>query len=123
MLENDAVLGRIERRLRGLEVPMSITLWNGRRLAPEPAPRVSVTVHTPEVLASFVQPTMGKLARYYVEQQLDVEGETRQILRIVEALAGAPDGTYGTTRRLRKWIGHTRIFDSKAVKRHYDVGD
>ena len=123
MSENDAVLGRIEQRLRELEIPMSITLWNGRRLAAAPAPRVSVTVHNPQVLASLIQPTMGKLARYYVEQQLDVEGEARQILRLTEALSGAPGGAPGATARLRKWIGHSRNFDTKAIRAHYDVGD
>jgi cyclopropane-fatty-acyl-phospholipid synthase len=123
MHENDAVLGRIEQRLRELEIPMSITLWNGKRLGAAPAPRVTVTVHNPQVLASLVQPTMGKLARWYVEQQLDVEGEARHILRIGEALSGAPDGAHGTAARLRKWIGHSRLFDSKAIKAHYDVGD
>ena len=114
MLENDAVLGRIEQRLRDLEVPLSITLWNGRRLAAAPAPRVSVTVHSPKVLASLVHPTMGKLARHYVEQELDVEGEARQILRARRSAVGHA-GRRGAARarRLRKWIGHTRIFDSK----------
>jgi cyclopropane-fatty-acyl-phospholipid synthase len=123
MHENDAVLGRIEERLRALAVPMSITLWNGQRLTTAPAPRVSVTVRNPQVLASLAQPTMGKLARYYVEQQLDVEGEARQILALTEALAGTPDRAHGTMLRLRNWIGHTRVFDSKAIKQHYDVGD
>jgi cyclopropane-fatty-acyl-phospholipid synthase len=123
MLENDAVLGRIEQRLRKLEVPMSVTLWNGRRIAAAPAPQVSVTVHSPQVLASLAQPTMGKLARHYVEQQLDVDGEARQILRITEALSGTPDRGNGSASRLRKWISRTRAFDSKAVRHHYDVGD
>ena len=123
MLGNDAVLGRIEQRLRDLDVPLSITLWNGRRLAPREAPGVSVTVRSPQVLASFVRPTMGKLARHYVEQQLDVEGEVRQILRITEALASPAENANGTTSRLRRWIGHTRAFDSKSIRYHYDVND
>jgi len=122
MLANDAMLGRIEQRLRALEVPLSITLWNGKRLTPTETPHVNVTVRSPKVLASLIYPSMGKLARHYVEQQLDVEGEARQILRVSEALAGsaAPEGT---TSLLRKWIGHTRGFDSKAIRYHYDVGD
>jgi cyclopropane-fatty-acyl-phospholipid synthase len=122
MLANDAMLGRIEQRLRALEVPLSITLWNGKRLTPTETPHVNVTVRSPKVLASLVSPTMGKLARHYVEQQLDVEGEARQILRVSEALAG-PAAPEGTTSLLRRWIGHTRGFDSKAIRYHYDVGD
>ena len=123
MLGNDGVLGRIEQRLRDLDVPVSITLWNGRRLAVRETAGVSVTVRSPRVLASFVHPTMGKLARHYVEQQLDVEGEARQILRASEALASSPDSANGTTSLLRRWIGHTRAFDSKSIRYHYDVSD
>jgi cyclopropane-fatty-acyl-phospholipid synthase len=123
MLGNDAVVGRIEERLRALEVPLSITLWNGRRIAAAPTPRIRVTVHKPEVLLSLVHPTMGKLARHYVEQHLDVEGEARQILQVSEALSGTPDGRRASTGRLRKWIGHTRGFDRGAIRRHYDVSD
>ena len=123
MLQENRLLGRIEQRLRDLDVPLSITLWNGQRLAAKEPPRVSVTVHTPKVLASFVRPTMGKLARYYVEEDLDVEGEARQVIRVSEALSGAPDAHHGKTARIRKWIGHTRAFDSRAIRQHYDVSD
>jgi cyclopropane-fatty-acyl-phospholipid synthase len=122
-MQEDAMLGRLEKRLRDLDVPLSITLWNGRRLTPTETPRVSVTVRSPLVLASLVHPTMGKLAKHYVEQQLDVEGDARDILRIGEALSGTPAGTGSAASRLRKWIGHTRIFDSKAIRYHYDVSD
>lgn len=124
MQSDNAMLDRIEQRLRALQVPLSVTLWNGQRLAPTDAPQVSVTVRSPKALASLVHPTMGKLARHYVEQQLDVEGEAREILRVGEALGGSAAPTDGSSgSRLRKWIGHTRVFDSKAIRYHYDVGD
>lgn len=123
MPQDNALLDRIENRIRDLDVPLSITLWNGRRVAPKDAPRVKVTVRSPKVLASLMHPTMGKLARHYVEQQLDVEGEPRQIIRVTEALSGVPNAAHATTARLRKWIGHTRAFDTKAIRYHYDVGD
>ena len=118
------MLGRIERRLRDLQVPLSITLWDGQRLTPSASPDVSLTVRSPKVLPSLVHPTMGKLARHYVEQQLDVEGEARQIVRLSEAISSsAPAGTGASGSRLRKWMGHSRGFDSKAVRFHYDVSD
>lgn len=123
MQSDNTMLDRLAQRLRTLEVPLSITLWNGQRLAPSDAPHVNVTIRTPKALASLVHPTMGKLARHYVEQQLDVEGEAREILRVGEALGGSPAPTEGAGSRLRKWIGHTRVFDSKAIRYHYDVGD
>src|SRR3978361_2042740 len=123
MPQDNALLGRIERRLRDLDVPLAITLWNGQRLTPKDPPRVSVTVRSPKALASLVRPTMGKLARYYVEEDLDVEGEARQVIRVSEALSGLATAAEGKTARFRKWIGHSRVFDSKAVRYHYDVND
>ena len=123
MQAGDVVLGRLEQRLRDLAVPLSITLWNGQCIAATDAPHVSVTVRSPKVLASLINPTMGKLARHYVEQQLDVDGEAREILRVGEALSSAPAGGHATASRLRKWIGHSRLFDRKAIRYHYDVSD
>ncbi|HYH42168.1 MAG TPA: cyclopropane-fatty-acyl-phospholipid synthase family protein [Burkholderiales bacterium] len=124
MQGNDFMLGRIERRLKDLQVPLSITLWDGQRVAPSDSTNVNVTVRSPKVLPSLVHPTMGKLARHYVEQQIDIEGEARQIVRLSEALSStAPAGTGASGSRLRKWIGHSRGFDSKAVRYHYDVSD
>jgi cyclopropane-fatty-acyl-phospholipid synthase len=124
MLASDALLGQVEKRLQDLDVPVSVTFWNGRRFTPRSAPNVSVTVRSPKVLASLVRPTMGRLARHYVEQELDVEGEAREILRASEALAGMPTAKAGArTSRLRRWMRHTRLFDSRAIRQHYDVGD
>src|ERR1700761_2699395 len=120
----EGLLGRVEQRMRALDLPLSITLWNGRRIEPNGAADVQLAVRSPKVLASLVRPTMGKLARYYVEQDLDVEGETRQVIRLSEALSGTPGnhGT-GTAAKLRKLFAHSRAFDSKSIRQHYDVGD
>ena len=123
MQHEDGLLGRIEQRIRELDVPLAITLWNGQRLTPKQDARVNLTVHSPKVLASLVRPTMGKLARYYVEEDLDVEGEARQVLRITEALSDPPTTPRRGGVKLRKWIGHTRAFDSKSIRHHYDVND
>ena len=122
MQVNDAVLGKVEQRLRRLGVPLAVTLWDGKRVAAAAAPSVNVTIRSPAALASLANATMGKLARHYVEQQLDVEGEARQILRVTEALSDAPAAP-SKGSRLRKWIGHSRGFDSKAIRYHYDVSD
>ena len=123
MQHQDGLLGRIEQRIRELDVPLAITLWNGQRLTSTQDARVNVTVHSPKVLASLVRPTMGKLARYYVEEDLDVEGEARQVLRVTEALSDPPTTPRRASVNLRKWIGHTRAFDSKSIRQHYDVND
>jgi cyclopropane-fatty-acyl-phospholipid synthase len=125
MPQDNALLGRIEQRIRDLDVPLAITLWNGRRVTRADPAAVNVTIRSPKVLASLVHPTMGKLARYYVEEDLDVEGEARQVIRVSEALSGTPATASGNgaTARLRRLFAHTRGFDSKAIRHHYDVND
>jgi cyclopropane-fatty-acyl-phospholipid synthase len=115
--------GRIERRIRELGLPLGITLWNGTQLSPAGTPRVKLSVRSPRVLASLIHPSMGRLARHYVEQEIDVEGEVREIVRMAEALSGSPSGARRKGALLRRWIGHSRLFDRKAIRHHYDVGD
>lgn len=123
MVHDLGLLGRLEQRIRDLDVPVAITLWNGQRVSPSNDARVRVTVRSPKVLASLVKPTMGKLARYYVEEDLDVEGEARQVIQVSEALSTLPTASNGKSTRLRHWLGHSRGFDSKAIRHHYDVND
>ena len=119
-----ALLGKIEQRIRELDVPLSITLWNGQRLSAADEPAVNVTVRSRKALASLVRPTLGKLARYYVEEDLDVEGDSRQVIRVGEALSGVPGAPgNGAAAKLRKLFAHTRVYDSKAIRYHYDVND
>ncbi len=122
-MEQGALLGRIEERMRELRLPIAITLWDGRRVETAGNADVNVTIRSPRVLASLVNPTLGKLARHYVEHDLDLEGEPRQIIRLGEALTGTPGVAAATAARLRNWMGHTRVFDRKAIRHHYDVSD
>src|SRR5438309_1547729 len=103
MLQTDAMLGRVEKLLSDLEVPLSITFWNGRQVLPTEPPKVSVTVRSPQVLTSLLRPTMGKLAKHYVEQHLDVDGDTREILRVTESLSGSPAHSARPASRLKNW--------------------
>ena len=117
------LLGRFEQRLRELGLPLGVTLWNGRSVMPPVPPRVRVTVRSPKVLASLVNPSMGKLARHYVEQELDVEGDARELVRMSETLSVVPVLPHGKNSRFRKWMRHSRLFDRKAIRYHYDVSD
>jgi len=117
------LLDRFEQRLQELGLPLGVTLWNGQSVMPREAPRVNVTVRTPKGLAALVNPSMGKLARHYVEQDLDLEGDARELLRIGEALIPVPVPLHGRRFRLSKWTPHSRQFDRKAISHHYDVSD
>jgi len=117
------LINRFERRIRELGLPLGIRLWNGAAITPAVEPRVTIALRTPKVLASLLNPSMGKLARHYVEQELDVEGDARDVVRIAEELSGVKANAGSGGSRLLKWISHTRRFDRKAIRHHYDVGD
>ena len=114
---------QFERRLKAGDVPLAMRFWNGTTVVGQEPPRLTVVVKTPRAISTLAAPTMGSLARCYVEQQIDVEGNARDILRIGEAFSGAVGAVRRGGRRLRAWAKHTRLFDRKAIQSHYDVGD
>jgi cyclopropane-fatty-acyl-phospholipid synthase len=122
-MKNNALVGRVEQRIRELGLPLGLTLWNGKALRSPVPPRVRVTVRSPEVLGMFASPSMGKLARHYVEQNIDVEGDAREVVKISEALSGEPQVARRRSSRIGQWMRHNRAFDQKAIQRHYDVND
>jgi len=115
--------GRIEQRIRALGLPVAVTLWDGRSATSSAPPLVKFSVRSPKALAAFADASMGRLARHYVEQELDVEGDVRDIVRMGEALSVSSPTDAKDRSRVRKWFRHTRLFDRKAVRHHYDVGD
>jgi len=117
------LLNRFERRLKAGNVPLAVRLWNGKTLVGQEPPRLTVAVNTPRAVMALAAPTMGRLARCYVEEQIDVDGDARDILRIGEAFSDAVGDVRGGGRRRLGWSAHTRLFDRKAIQSHYDVGD
>jgi cyclopropane-fatty-acyl-phospholipid synthase len=122
-MQKSQLAGHFERRLRELALPLGVNFWDGTSVMPAAPPRVRLSVRTPRALAALVNPSMGKLARHYVEQDIDVEGDAREVLRLTEALSAVPTGPNGLASRIRRWAWHSRQFDSKAIRQHYDVSD
>jgi len=116
-------LARIERRLSEAGVPLTVRLWDGTTVGAGSDARVALTLKSPAAISAIARPTLGELARRYVEQQLDVEGSARDVLRVTEALCGATTAVRSERLRLHPWGRHTRFFERKAVTSHYDVGD
>jgi cyclopropane-fatty-acyl-phospholipid synthase len=120
---NQRLVERFESHIRNLGLPLAVTWWDGRTAGADPNIRIGLKVRDPRVLHSLVRPTLGRLARHYVEQQIDLEGDSRELTRVGEALSGTPSA--GNTRHasMKSWLPHTRIFDRKSICYHYDVGD
>jgi cyclopropane-fatty-acyl-phospholipid synthase len=122
-MQQSRILASIGQRIEESGLPLAVRLWNGAA-AGVPQPQVTITVRNPVALAALGHPTAGGLAARYVEQQIDVDGPIRDVVGLGTALAGAADAASPPSgRRLARWARHTRLFDSKAVRSHYDVSD
>jgi cyclopropane-fatty-acyl-phospholipid synthase len=117
------LLAQLEGRLRQADAAVAVRLWDGTVLAPNRAPRVTVVVRSPLALAALATPSLGRLATAYVEGRIDVEGSARDALHAAAALCGAADAVRRGARRLPSLRWNRRLFDRKAIRHHYDVGD
>lgn len=116
---------RIERRLAELRLPVDIHMPDGSVLNADSAARVRLILRSPKALQTLADPSMGALARCYVEQEMDVEGEIREVVGLSEVLTRVGENAEngGGRGRIRKWMRHSRLFDRKAIRHHYDIDD
>jgi cyclopropane-fatty-acyl-phospholipid synthase len=117
------LLSRFERRLSAARLPLAVRLWDGTTLAPAGAAQATLTVKSPLALTELANPTMGGLARSYVEQHIDIDGAAREVVRMAEALCDTPMMVRDQWLRFGDWIRHSRAYDRTAIRHHYDVGD
>lgn len=116
------MISQLEQRLSSFGLPVAVTLWNGQTISPAGAAAVRIAVRTPRALLSLANPSLGKIAKAYVEGDIDLEGDAHETLRLGERLVA---GNLGYRRRsgLWKWWRHTKSADRKAIQHHYDVGN
>jgi len=122
-LGGDRVLSMLERRLRDTRAPFNVRLWNGRALAPLVPASVTLTVRSPQALMNLVNPSLGKLAKSYVEGEIDLEGNFRDVLRVGESLVEREHRIYHPRNHAWKWWRHSRAADRRSIEHHYDVGN
>jgi len=121
MLET-TLIGQLESRLTGLSLPVSVTLWNGRTIgAAEPA--VRLTVRSPKAMLSLANPSLGRIAKAYVEGEIDLDGNVRETVRLGEKLVAGDATVYRRRSNTWKWWRHTRPADRRSIQHHYDVGN
>lgn len=116
------LIGQLESRLTGLSLPVSVTLWNGRTIgASDPA--VRLMVRSPRAIVSLANPSLGKIARAYVEGEIDLEGNAQETVRLGERLVAGDETVYRRRSNAWKWWRHTRPADRRSIQHHYDVGN
>ena len=113
----------LERRIIRLGLPLSIYLPDKRLINPHPSPKVTVTLRSPRAWLALAKPTLGKLARSYVEQELDLSGNLQDILEFGARFCDADAGMAKRTNYAWKWWRHTRAADRRAIGQHYDISN
>jgi cyclopropane-fatty-acyl-phospholipid synthase len=124
MMLQAQLLNLFERRLAAAGVPVSVELWNGQRISVGDAPRVKVALRRPAALKALARPGLGKIATAYVEGDIDLDCDIRDLAQFAETLCGPQQVDIEQRDRDRwKWWLHTRWFDRRAIRHHYDVSN
>ncbi len=114
---------RTRRRLDQSALPLRVKFWDGREYLPRVPERLALTLNRPSALRALALPTLGRLARAYVEDEFDVDGDIRDILAISEQLCDAASAADQKGSPLFSWLRHTLPSDRKNIGFHYDVSN
>jgi len=114
---------RVRRRVETSGLPFVVELWNGEQVGTSADAAVRVRLHQAASLKAMANPSLGTLARAYVEGALDLEGDVRDILALGDRLCNAGDASSKTGSDNWKWWRHTRGKDRKNIQYHYDVSN
>lgn len=117
------ILKRVEDRLRQYRLPVALELWNGEALQFADQPTVTLKINKPQALINLARPTLGKLARSYVERGFDFLGKTRDIIRMGEHLCAHDVVDNKKSHKLAQWWRHSKLADKKNISHHYDVSN
>lgn len=116
----EILLKQARGRLQGL--PLTVEFWNGEVIT-APAALVRLRVNTPRALRILARPSLGGLARAYVEGWIDLEGRAQDIMELGRTLCqteASAESKRGTDWR---WWRHTRSRDRRNITYHYDVSN
>ena len=113
----------IGNKLKGLKLPVRVVFWDGDAVDGGVDVKVQLTVKSLRAALLLLRPTLGKIAKAYVEGALDISGDVQDILRCGEDLVAGDSSTYQRRLSLLKWWKHTRPADRRSIQHHYDVGN
>lgn len=104
-------------------IPLRIRLWDGTTTDLGDDPVVTVSLRDIAAARRLVNPSLDSLGTAFVEGDLDIEGNIRDVIEVATALADDGD----ERRRLGNlpdWLAkHTRSTDKQAIEYHYDVSN
>ena len=114
---------RAQQRLDSIALPLRVKFWNGRVYVPRVPERLALNINAPAALRALATPTLGSLARAYVEDEFDVEGNIRDVLAVGEQLCEAAKANDRRGMLLLSWLRHSRLADRRNVGFHYDASN
>ncbi len=117
------IAGQIERRLREKALPISVRLWDEREVKGTLAPKVTVSLRSPTQLGLLLNPNLSKIAESYVEQQIDLDGQARDIATLLAEYLSGGEPAAPTLSEKFGWRRHTKQSDKQAIASHYDVSN
>jgi cyclopropane-fatty-acyl-phospholipid synthase len=113
----------IESRYGGRDLPITVVLPDGGRVALSPRPDLEIVARTWRGLKALAAPALGTLARAYVHNDIDFSGTARRALAIAETMVGEIAHSGGrTTGRVKQWL-HQRRSSKANIQHHYDVSN
>jgi cyclopropane-fatty-acyl-phospholipid synthase len=117
------LVNQVRRRVEVAGLPLLVELWNGEQVGDAAAAKVRVRLKQPASLKAMANPSLGALARAYVEGELDLDGDVRDILALGDRLCDAGHCKPQTGSDGWKWWRHTRSKDRRNIQYHYDVSN
>lgn len=107
--------------------PVRLVFWDGQAFNFSAAPAVTLTLRSPRAARDLLFGRFDRLGEAYVAGDIDVEGDTREIMRIGIALAERVGRTRWLSPLLRAAglvaFRHSKTADARAIAHHYDVSD
>jgi len=113
----------IATRYAGRDLPVAVVLPDGARVPLSPEPEVDIIARTFAGLKALAAPAMGRLARAYVNNDVDFTGSARRALAIAESMVGdIAHGGIGVRGHLMGLVHRMRGNQSN-IAHHYDVSN
>ncbi len=122
---NEITFAALKNRLSSIGMPLAVECWNGLQIQTDAQPRAKLFIHRPSALVALLNPKLGKLAEHYVNNAIDFEGETTDLIELGNLLCSSDDirvhrNTFsGAAKRLLRWP----LSDRESIAHHYDVSN
>ena len=113
----------IANRYGGRDLPVILVLPDGGRVPLSSATETEIIVRTWRALKALASPELGRLARAYVQNEIDFTGGARRILDITDAMVGSVAHGHESARARWRMFWHQHRSNRKNIAHHYDVSD